>query len=85
MLVGVLLFIIMVGTAIPAWRGDRPAAALLVLESAVWLYVDKWYEGPHLIRFSHQHGLVLADLVAFAALFVAARCVLRPRAADRTH
>lgn len=85
MLVGVALFVMMIGTAVPAWRGDRRAAALLVLESAVWLYVDRWYEGPKLIRFGHNHALVLADLVAFAALFVATVCVLRPRAADRTH
>jgi len=83
MLVGVSLFIIMVGTAIPAWRGDRSAAALLVLESVVWLYVDKLYEGPKLIRFGHHHGLVLADLVAFAALGLAALCVRRQRSAAR--
>jgi hypothetical protein len=85
MLLGVLLFVIMVGTAVSAWRGDRQAAVLLVLESAVWFYIDKLYEGPKLIRFGHDHALVLADLVAFAALFMAAVCVLRPRAADRTH
>jgi hypothetical protein len=85
MLLAVPLFIVMLGTAIPAWRGDRRASALLVLESAVWLYVDKFYEGPHLIRFGHDHALVLADLVAFAALFVAGLSVLRARAADRIH
>jgi hypothetical protein len=84
MLWGVLLFIVMVGTAIPAWRGDRRAAALLVLESAVWLYIDRSFEGPHLIRFGHEHSLVLADLVAIAALMVAAVSVRRLRAAARS-
>jgi hypothetical protein len=83
MLLGVSLFIIMVGTAIPAWRRDVQAIALLVLESAVWLYIDKLYEGPKLIRFGHDHALVLADLVAFAGLGLAALCVLRLRSAAR--
>lgn len=84
MLLGVPLFIIMIGTAITAWLGDRQAVGLLALEGAVWLYVDKWFEGPILIHFGHDHALVLADLVGFAALFVAAVCVVRPRIADRT-
>jgi hypothetical protein len=83
MLLGVPLFCVMVLTASVAWRGDRLAAALLVLESAVWLYVDRRFEGPHLIQFSYYHALVLADLVALAALVVAAACLLRPRVAQR--
>jgi hypothetical protein len=42
------------------------------------LCVDKWYERPHLNRLGHGHGLVLADRVAFGALFLAAACVGGP-------
>jgi hypothetical protein len=86
MFLGVPLFIVMVGTGIAAWRGDRQAAALLVLQSAVWLYVDKWFEGPILVHFGHDHGLVLADLFAFTALFVAGLSLLRStRQPDRAY
>ena len=84
MLFAVPLLMIMVGTAISAWLGDRQAAALLAVEGAVWLYVDKWFEGPILIRFAHEHGFVFADLVGLAALFGAAVCVLQPPPVDRT-
>jgi hypothetical protein len=83
MLLAVPLFIVMVGTAIPVWKGDRPAAALLALEGVVWLFVDKWFEGPKLIRFGPDHALVLADLVGLAAICAAAVCVLRTRIAAR--
>jgi hypothetical protein len=83
MLVGVLLFAVMVGTAVPAWRGERAGAALLALEGVVWLIIDKGFEGPHLYYFAHGHGLVLADFVGLAALFGAAICLLRTRAPDR--
>jgi hypothetical protein len=80
---GVLLVIVMVGTAVPTWRGDRRAAVFLVIESALWLYIDRSFEGPHLIRFGHQHSLVLADLVAVVALIVAALSMLRLHATAR--
>jgi hypothetical protein len=83
MVLAVPLFLLMVLTASIAWRGDQLAAAVLVFESAVWLYVDRRFEGPHLIQFSYYHALVLADLVALAALGVAAVCLLRPLVAQR--
>ena len=85
MLVGVPLFLLMLGTAVPAWLGDRPAAAVLALEGLVWLFVDKWFEGPTLVAVSHNHGLVLADLVGLTALVGAAVCLVRTRSPDRTH
>ncbi len=72
MLLGVPLVIVLIATAVPAWRGDRQAAVLLGLVGAMWLYVDKWFEGPILIRFGHDHALVTADLVGLAALCTAA-------------
>jgi hypothetical protein len=85
MLLAAPLFILMLGTAVPAWRGDRTTAAVLALEGLVWLVLDKWFEGPTLMRFTEDHGLVLADLVGLAAIFGAAVCVLRTREPDRTH
>jgi hypothetical protein len=79
MFLAVPLLILMIGTAIPAWLGDRPAAAVLALEGVAWLIADKWFEGPTLVRVSENHGLVLADLVGFAAIFAAAICMLRTR------
>jgi hypothetical protein len=78
-----LLLAIMVGTALPAWRGERAAAACLALEGVVWLIIDKAFEGLHLYYFAHGHGLVLADLVGLAALLGAAICLLRSREPDR--
>lgn len=85
MLIAVPMFILMIGTAVPAWRGDRPAAAVLALEGLAWLFLDKWFEGPILLEFGHHHGLVLADLVGLAAVFGAGFCLLRTREHDRTH
>ena len=85
MLLAVPLFILIVGTAVPAWLGDRPAAAVLALEGVAWLIADKWFEGPTLVRLSENHGLVLADLVGFAALFGAAVCLFRTRDSDGEH
>jgi hypothetical protein len=82
--VPLLLLVLMLGTAVPAWRGDRSAAFALALEGVVWLLADKWFEGPLLVRFADDHGLVLADLVGLAALFGAAVCMLRARVLDRT-
>jgi hypothetical protein len=84
MLVAAPLFILMLGTALPAWRGDRAAAAVLALEGLIWLVLDKWFEGPTLVAVSEDHGLVLADLVGLAALVGAAVCELRARQPDRT-
>jgi hypothetical protein len=85
MLVAAPLFILMLGTAVLAWRGDRTAAAVLALEGLVWLVLDKWFEGPILVRVADDHGLVLADLVGLVAVFVAAVCKLRTRELDRTY
>ena len=82
MLLAVPLLVLMIGTAVPAWLGDRPAAVVLALEGVAWLIVDKWFEGPTLVRISENHGLVLADLVGFAAICVAAVCLLRTRDHD---
>jgi hypothetical protein len=84
MLVAAPLFILMLATAVPAWRGDRPAAAVLALEGLIWLVLDKWFEGPTLVAVSEGHGLVLADLVGLAALIGAVVCMLRARQPDRT-
>jgi hypothetical protein len=85
MFVAAPLFILMLGTAVPAWRGDRTTAAVLALEGLVWLVLDKWFEGPTLVRIADDHGLVLADLVGLAAVFGAGVCLLRSREQDRTH
>ena len=85
MLVGPPLLLLMLGTAVPAWLGDRRAAVVLALEGVVWLVVDKWFEGPTLIAVAHDHGLVLADLVGLAAIVGAALCVLRAYSLDRAH
>lgn len=79
------LFIIMIGTAIPAWLGDVQAVGLLALEGAALAVVDKWFDGPILIHFGHDNGLLPADLVGSAAVFVAAVYVLRSRIPERSH
>jgi hypothetical protein len=84
MVLGAALFVIMMLTAIPTWRGDRQAATALIVESVVWLYVDRYFEGPHLIHFGHAHSLVFADLVAIDGLILAAVCLLRPLLDART-
>lgn len=46
------------------WRGDAWTLLALALLCVVWLGVDKAFEGPRLLVFSRDHGLVLSDLVA---------------------
>ena len=62
-----------------AWLGERWSAAVLVLLGLVWLRIDKRFEGPHLLVLGHEHGLVLANLVAFGAFAVAALGMWRYR------
>ncbi len=68
-----------------AWLGERWSAAVLVLLGIVWLRIDKRFEGPHLLVFGHEHGLVLADLVGFAAFAVAALGMWRYRSLRQRH
>ena len=46
------------------WKGDTWGVATLLLLCIVWLRVDKAFEGPHVLRVTHDHSLVLADLFA---------------------
>ena len=46
---------------------SRPAAAVLILLSLVWLIVDKRFEGPLLWRLDRAHGLVAADIPGLIA------------------
>lgn len=62
----------------------RKASSVSPLQGAVWLNVDKLFEGPILIRFGHDHAPVLPDLLGLAAMFGAAVCVLGTGAHDRT-
>ncbi len=51
-----------------AWRGNTVALVALVFLTVVWLRVDKHFEGPHVVRFNQDHGLVLSDLVGLLIL-----------------
>ena len=62
-----------------AWLGDRWAAAVLLLLAVGWLRIDKRFEGPVLVHLSEQHGIVVSDLVAVAAVLVAALAGWRHR------
>lgn len=84
MLIGVVLALVMAATFAAAWAGSRAAAIALVLEAAVWLRVDVAFEGPHVLRVTERHGLVLADLVALAA-FAAAVLAWRRRRSEPGH
>ena len=68
-----------------AWLGERWSTAVLVLLAVVWLRIDKRFEGPNLIVLGDEHGLVLADLVALAALAVAALALWRSRTVRQRH
>ena len=46
------------------WKGDTWGVVTLLLLCIVWLRVDKAFEGPHVFRVAHSHGLVLSDLFA---------------------
>jgi len=70
-LIGLCLAAAMLLTSAVAWSGVRLAAVALVLQAVVWLQVDAAFEGPRLVRFSLDHGFVMADLVAVAAVGVA--------------
>lgn len=54
-----------------AWFGDSWSGVVLALLAVSWLRIDKRFEGPVLIRFSREHGVVLSDLAALAAMAVA--------------
>jgi hypothetical protein len=46
------------------WKGDGWGVATSLLLCVVWLRVDKAFEGPHVLRVTDNHSLVLADLFA---------------------
>ena len=60
-------------TSVPPALG---ALGLIVL-GGLWLVADKAFEGPHLVRLAHKHGIVAADLVAIAAVAVAGIALVR--------
>jgi hypothetical protein len=69
-----------------AWRGDSVAMIAVLLLTAVWLRVDKRFEGPLLLDVSRNHGLVLGDVVGLLVLTVAGVGWLRtrlPRSLDK--
>lgn len=82
-LTGLALLGSMVITGGIAWSGIRAAALALVLQAAVWTRIDKAFEGPHLASLSEDHGVVVADLVALAAVAFAAWAWLRQATATR--
>ncbi len=69
---GVPLLAGMLLVASLARRGDTMAMVAMLFLTFVWLRVDKRFEGPHVIRFNQDHGLVLSDLVGLLILFGAA-------------
>ncbi len=62
-----------------AWVGDRWATVVLLLVAVSWLRIDKHFEGPVLVHLTEQHGIVLSDLAAAAAVLVAALAGVRHR------
>jgi hypothetical protein len=78
-----LLAAAMLATLGWAWCGSRVAMVLLLIEAVVWLHIDARFEGPTLLWVTHDHGLVLADLVAVAAVAGAAAAWRRRAARDR--
>jgi hypothetical protein len=63
-------------------RPDRRAAAGAVATVVLALIWDRHkapYEGPAIIRFTHDHGLTVVDLVVPVALAVAAAVLWRYR------
>jgi hypothetical protein len=85
LLLGVAVVVAMIVCAWRAWLGERWAALVLALLAFVWLRIDKRFEGPHLIVFGNEHGLVVADLVGILAIAVAALGLWRARSRSRKH
>ncbi|MEJ7628558.1 MAG: hypothetical protein WKF54_03095 [Nocardioidaceae bacterium] len=64
-------------TAWTALSGETAAAVVLLLLAVAWLGADADFEGPILFRLSQHHGVVAADLVAFVAIAIAGRVLLK--------
>jgi hypothetical protein len=62
-----------------AWRGDSIAMFAVLLLTAVWLRVDKRFEGPLVFEVSRNHGLVVGDLGGLLVLTAAGVGWLRSR------
>jgi hypothetical protein len=86
LLVALPLAAAMLATLRWCWKGETWGVATLLLLCIVWLRVDKAFEGPHVLRVSHAHSLVLSDLFS---IIVGACGVVgwlrRRRPFDRAH
>jgi len=70
----VLVLPLLVALAITTVRSAAGDAVMLVAAlclAVVWLRVDSLFEGPVLVRFSEDHGLVVADLFGLAVAVAA--------------
>jgi hypothetical protein len=83
LLLGVAVVVAMIVCAWRAWLCERWAALVLALLAFVWLRIDKRFEGPHLIVFGNEHGLVVADLVGILAVAAAALGLWRAHSRSR--
>ncbi len=64
-------------SAHPSRRTSVVAALLLLVLAAAWMVADKGFEGPHLVRLSHKHGIVAADLVAILSVVLSVAVLVR--------
>lgn len=61
----------------PTRRTSVAAALLLLVLAVVWMVADKGFEGAHLVRLSHKHGIVAADLVAILPVVLSVAVLVR--------
>lgn len=59
-------------TTVRSVAGDTVMLAAALCLVVVWLRVDRYFEGPVLVRVTEDHGLVVADLFGLAVAAVAA-------------
>lgn len=78
LLVEVLLAVAIVLAGVVATR-SRLAIPLLVLLAVTFPFADQAWEGAVLLPLTHNHGLVVPDLLSVAALLWAAWLVVRRR------
>ncbi|WP_372733665.1 hypothetical protein [Nocardioides sp.] len=69
--------------AVAAGRWGRPGAVALAVFSLWWLLVNKPLEGPVLISFGGEHGLVATDLVGLVGVGLAGLVWWRPPVSTR--
>ena len=65
------LLVALAVTTVRSVAGDTVMLGAALCLVVVWLRVDRYFEGPVLVRVTADHGLVVADLFGLAVAAVA--------------